>query len=195
MLLKCRLCAARLAHTAAMSDWWGTAPAWVSAIGTSGSLLMGFTILMRDRRKDERADAQKVVVFRDRVEAGEARVSVRNMADRPIIQVALLTLRSADEPNSAAEAAFYEWEIEAGGSRSYQVQWPVDRARLLFHDADGIWWARDLKSSQVRKVGRRGVDGTSFAPGRVVWSHGWREGLRTVRLGAVARWVRRGTRA
>jgi len=42
---------------------WGTVPAWVSAVLTSGSLMLGFYILLRDRRKEERRDATKAICW------------------------------------------------------------------------------------------------------------------------------------
>lgn len=43
--------------TAARSLDWGSVPAWVSSLLTGGSLLLGFYILLRDRRKEEWSQA------------------------------------------------------------------------------------------------------------------------------------------
>lgn len=40
---------------------WGTVSSWAGNLLTGGSLLLGFYILLRDRRKEERAQAQRVV--------------------------------------------------------------------------------------------------------------------------------------
>ncbi|WP_375491978.1 hypothetical protein [uncultured Jatrophihabitans sp.] len=45
-----------LAH----SPDWGNVPAWVGAFLTSGSLFLAFTLLLRDRRKEERSQADQV---------------------------------------------------------------------------------------------------------------------------------------
>ena len=39
---------------------WGNVPAWAGSILTSGSLALGFSILRRDRQKEEREQASKV---------------------------------------------------------------------------------------------------------------------------------------
>ena len=39
---------------------WGSVPAAIGSILTGGSLLLGFYILFRDRRKEERAQASRV---------------------------------------------------------------------------------------------------------------------------------------
>ncbi|HXC79250.1 MAG TPA: hypothetical protein VNU19_19630, partial [Candidatus Acidoferrum sp.] len=41
---------------------WGNVPAWVASILTGGSLLLGFYILLRDRRKEERRQARRIVI-------------------------------------------------------------------------------------------------------------------------------------
>lgn len=38
---------------------WGDAPGWVGAVGTAGALLLGFYILLRDRRMEERRQAMQ----------------------------------------------------------------------------------------------------------------------------------------
>jgi hypothetical protein len=38
---------------------WGTIPDWVEAIGTTGALLLGFYLLLREQRKEERAQAER----------------------------------------------------------------------------------------------------------------------------------------
>lgn len=56
---------------------WGTVPAWVGSILTGGSLLLGFYILLRDRRNSERAQAELVGTHRiDTAGPGEHRETV-----------------------------------------------------------------------------------------------------------------------
>lgn len=40
---------------------WGNVPAWVASILTGASLLLGFYILLRDRRKEEREQALRII--------------------------------------------------------------------------------------------------------------------------------------
>src|SRR5664280_2404232 len=45
---------------------WGAIPTWFGAILTGGSLLLGFYLLLRVRRKEERAQIDKVMVWLER---------------------------------------------------------------------------------------------------------------------------------
>ncbi|MFD6329466.1 hypothetical protein ACFWGI_07815 [Streptomyces niveus] len=72
---------------------WGTVPTWLSSFLTGGSLLLGFHILLRDRKKEERSEALKVVCWReDSSDVSETwTVHVLNTADRPITYPRLIT--------------------------------------------------------------------------------------------------------
>lgn len=73
---------------------WGTVPAWVSGIGTTGALLVSLRLLaktLNDRREklveDERAQAVKVTVWMPMEEQhtlGRRIVSIRNSSDAVI---------------------------------------------------------------------------------------------------------------
>jgi hypothetical protein len=63
---------------------------WVSGIGTAGSLLLGFYILLRDRRKEDRAEATRVVSWFVNRPDGNVELNVTNGATRPIVNVGLV---------------------------------------------------------------------------------------------------------
>lgn len=44
-----------------MSIEWGSVPDWFGAVGTVGALLLGLVILARDKRKDQRAEADEFI--------------------------------------------------------------------------------------------------------------------------------------
>lgn len=64
---------------------WGTIPAWFSAILSGGSVLLALYIILRDRKKAERADATQVVCWTSiDWEADDFRTHVHNTSDRAI---------------------------------------------------------------------------------------------------------------
>lgn len=136
---------------------WGTVPAWFSAIGTSGSLLLGFFILLRDRRKEERQEAQKVVThFHGDAEENAIRVHLLNTADRPVLYPEVVTTGPEEQLFESVRVDAGE-EVDvlvpryAGGVRNRPIA-------VRFFDADGYQWVRDLRSGDVfrRKRLRRG---------------------------------------
>ncbi|RDD83914.1 hypothetical protein [Streptomyces parvulus] len=139
---------------------WGTAPAWLSAILTGGSLLLGFYILLRDRRKEERLDASKVVAMYypegdEYSQASRVRVVLKNTADRPIFFPGALygekkgkRLRGWPCKEDVVEPGEF---VEVEVPRQVEGKW-VGIAGVYFHDADGCIWARDFSDfSLVRK--------------------------------------------
>lgn len=62
--------------------WTTTAPTWIAAIGTGGALLLGFYILLRDRRKEEASQASKIAHWWE----GDKCV-VLNGSDAPIVSI------------------------------------------------------------------------------------------------------------
>ncbi|MGC5236853.1 hypothetical protein [Streptomyces albogriseolus] len=136
--------------TAAMD--WGTVPTWVSAILTGGSLLLGFYILLRDRRKEETAEARKLVFAVHQDETG-ARMRVTNVSDRPFLEI---------QPFNWSRT---QWQVVAGASTStvggpllpgdsitfsYAGRTPVMGAR--FQDADGQYWFRTFGDDDHRLI-------------------------------------------
>ena len=72
---------------------WGNVPAWVGGTLTGASFLLGFSILRRTQKRDERAQAQRVSIFpnfKDSTEGITHRklstitIRLRNHSDQPI---------------------------------------------------------------------------------------------------------------
>jgi len=71
---------------------WGSVPDWVGGVGTAGALLLGFYILLRDRRNEEARQAKQVGYrFQWAFEDGESvgRLVVRNASSLPIYDIHL----------------------------------------------------------------------------------------------------------
>lgn len=140
---------------------WGTVPTWASAILTSGSLFLGFYILLRDRTKAEQGEAVKVI-FWQTWEDGEAegvvyqRIHVLNTATRPISSVsAQVVIGTGDGPRQGRKC--YEFPFALPGVLRPDEEATIDvdeRPSPLvlaepvfgkFTDADGVRWARRLE--------------------------------------------------
>jgi hypothetical protein len=135
---------------------WGTVPAWASAILTSGSLTLGFYVLLRDRRKEERTEASLIVCWR--VWNNETYVThIYNASKRTIVDVNVLVRFPSDRQK-------FSWESFPGPSvlRPEEEQFirtprSLNGTKLVpefvtFQDADGIFWVRDLPGGQLKRL-------------------------------------------
>jgi len=84
----------------------GSLAEWLTGIGTVGSLYLGFTILKRDRRKADQAEATQVVVWFVNQEDGNTELNLTNGGSRPIVNVTFC-LASLDKQGKAAAS----WRI------------------------------------------------------------------------------------
>jgi hypothetical protein len=108
---------------------WGDAPAWISSVGTSLSLLLAFFIILRDRARARAAQAAKIACWERRPithhihEGVAARLSVNshdvwlnNASGLPVTDAAVLsrtlTKREARRRYSAQELAAFEKQLE-----------------------------------------------------------------------------------
>lgn len=131
---------------------WGSVPAWASAILTSGSLSLGFFILLRDRRKEERAVASLVTCWR--TWSSDLYIThVHNASKRTVVDVAILVRLPELGPRGEFQ---YETFGLAGVIRPEgEATCETPRGGLgkrmppqfvTFQDADGIFWIRALQS-------------------------------------------------
>ncbi|MFC9595780.1 hypothetical protein ACFTUC_39040 [Streptomyces sp. NPDC056944] len=142
---------------------WGTFPAWLSALLTGGSLLLGFYILLRDRRKEERQEALKLVITGAHRDADEEhsfiQIGVRNTADRPFYGPTILYGRDGE----VGRLYFEDDLVEPGQEATIRVPRYLDGVRtfplgVVFQDSNGYTWVRDVASFslQRRREIRRG---------------------------------------
>lgn len=112
---------------------WGNVPAWLGA----GSLLLAFTIFIRDRRNSDRLQVDRVGVWftetyerrmpgvgedQGRVEEADIQVHVRNASDLPanVVQLAYEIGTSWMVPNAPPESPVPAYVITAGEGRVLQ---------------------------------------------------------------------------
>ncbi|MER8090246.1 hypothetical protein ACFVZR_34515 [Streptomyces sp. NPDC058316] len=122
---------------------------------------MGFYILLRDRRKEERADAQGVICWTD-FNGEESTTYVLNTASRPISQVTLLTPSpnpdwstlndGAVAPLICADQEVFVTtkRVVEGDDRVWMENIPY---AIRFMDADGQEWLRDLQFGTLYRRG------------------------------------------
>ncbi|MFE3106856.1 hypothetical protein [Kitasatospora indigofera] len=127
---------------------WGSVPAWSSSLLTSGSLALGFYIVLRDRRKEEKAEARKLV-FDLRPNGDQWIVTAHNASERPFTDLRMLT-RSVGHGH---RYRFTEGFLLPNGQDS--LSWPqadrVGRA-VLFEDADGVRWVKNLVTQELLRI-------------------------------------------
>lgn len=137
---------------------WGTVPTWISSILTSGSLLLGFYILLRDRRKEERSQAALVVCWNDYRDDSEY-VKIFNTSNRPVTNISVhahpYPYRSGPYDKKVA-LTFEGFSVQAFlmpkeecESNSFPIHPKKNRWHpeyVTFEDADGRQWVRFLSS-------------------------------------------------
>ncbi|MCX4649493.1 hypothetical protein [Streptomyces sp. NBC_01446] len=132
----------------------GTVPTWISAFLTGGSLLMGFYILLRDRRKEEREQAVGIVCW---IEYGsdESIVHILNTTTRPISKVRVFVQIGVghgpgDIFGMSSIVAAASGETFSYPRRSEDGQKLIPTV-VLFTDSSGIEWLRHLRTDTLRR--------------------------------------------
>ncbi|MET9748503.1 hypothetical protein ABZZ92_22750 [Streptomyces ardesiacus] len=119
---------------------------------------MGFHILLRDRKKEERNEALKVVTWAERDANDERsfiRIHVRNTADRPILYVDALYegTEGIKRLPSNAPIVLKDEEITLEVPRYTNGQRTLARG-IAFQDANGFSWVKDIASHDVYRQSR-----------------------------------------
>jgi hypothetical protein len=138
----------------------GSLADWLTGIGTVGSLYLGFTILMRDRRKADQAEATQVVAWFVNQKDGTTELSINNGAGRPIVHVTFC-LASVDKQGKAAAL----WRIlniapVLGPGEVGALSLPFSEfhangsypSYIQFRDANGLSWRRNVRSGELRRT-------------------------------------------
>lgn len=140
---------------------WGTVPAWLSAVLTGGSLLLGFYILLRDRRKAERADALKVICWESR--GNDAYTThVLNASDRTVHNITMHGLLRGGQREGhriVFEGFGVAGTLRAGEEATKETPHRIGDTKVIpwavsFTDSDGATWLRDLATGRLHEYGK-----------------------------------------
>lgn len=139
---------------------WGSVPQWFSTLLTGGSLILGFYILLRDRKKAEQEDARKIICWVTLESEGDRFLThVINTSDRTVHGVTLLswtrttprqrrmnftTIPVLDTLLPGEEGTKDTIRYEGEQSQISHIPWAVS-----FVDSDGAAWIRDLTTGHL----------------------------------------------
>ncbi len=148
---------------------WGSAPAWVSSILTSGSVTLAFYVILRDRRREEFNEAKQIACWRVWTET-ECHTHVYNIGEKAVTDLHLLVMTSSDAKASSANikmpagaAVLLAGEEKTFRTVSFQNGFGSTPLFLTFQDANGGVWVNDLTDGSIRRLPRRMKDRLSAA--------------------------------
>ncbi|MFI1805544.1 hypothetical protein ACH415_18305 [Streptomyces californicus] len=139
---------------------WGNFPTWISAVGSTGALSATISIIWRDHRKAERADACAVSCWevslhdrdREKLPPHSDNIHVQNNATRPIYDIVILIwdgvavefkighiMRRVLGPSETC-AAYVAPSADPFGPSPVAV---------AFRDSEGNYWLRDLSAQTL----------------------------------------------
>lgn len=141
---------------------WGSVPAWFSAILSGGSVLLALYIILRDRKKAEREDATKVLVWTETGDDGETETTyVFNASPRTVHAVTLLLWRNGasfrDDPELEKVSVAPTLRPDEEASKTTTAPTLAERGRqprpwaVGFIDADGGSWVRELGTLRLKE--------------------------------------------
>lgn len=150
-----------LSHVVAtVTDPWTLAAEWIAAIGTAGSLLLGFTILARDRYVARRASANGLTSFINVIAEQDVTgattgyrtvISIFNSGVAPVFQTSLFSSKSSIALPVHLPSQDYR-TLAPGAERLWEVSSNEDpRSQpfvLFFVDSANKRWRRDVKTNK-----------------------------------------------
>ncbi|MFD8268510.1 hypothetical protein [Streptomyces althioticus] len=136
---------------------WGSVPTWFSAIGTTGSLIATLTIVLRDRRKDEREDAACLAIWVAPEEETDDRrpvLRLHNAAGRPVFDVTLHCGAFGRDYETGELVVVMSREslaavVRAGGELKLPSRAGMDY--VTFRDAHQVAWRYDLENKTLTR--------------------------------------------
>jgi len=164
--------AADLSHFYGHKIDWGSVPAWAGSILSTISVLLALFIILRDRRRDRREQAQRIAIS-TRYQYTRAkslhplkiRITIHNTSDaaiwRPYLDIRpknkWAKTRITRRFNSGLDGKNLR-PIAPGESSSLVVYLDEYREALqirgIFTDQKGVPWARDVETNDLREVRR-----------------------------------------
>jgi hypothetical protein len=137
----------------------GTWAEWVAGLATAASLFLGFSILWRDRRKEDRAEATQVVAWFVNRPDGNVELTVTNGASRPVVH-AYLWLASVNEDGQRNVGRIFNITPALGPGETISLAMPFHEfhanalypSYIQFRDSNGLSWRRNVRSGRLRRA-------------------------------------------
>lgn len=133
---------------------WGTVPAWFSAVLGGLSTTLALYIIWRDRRKEERADAHRVICWESKTTPLTAHVV--NASDRAIYDVRFWVTRRVG--NAASSLRGGNQDVLKPGEEAILAYADPEEyegytsASVTFQDSDGQNWTRSLSTRRLQPL-------------------------------------------
>jgi len=153
---------------------WGDVGTWVQGIATVATFILGFRILLSDRRRQERQQAARVAILHRQLSEADPKawsISVDNHSDLPIYHPKAYnpTMPESDLPWLSNDPESIRGIVmPPGGSgwfEGYNAQPPLDDWFVMFQDSARVDWIYDPKNRNLRKL-KRGRSGYLKLPRR-----------------------------
>lgn len=142
---------------------WEALGTWFSGILTAGSLILGFSILRRDRQREERAQAAKVSAwFEGHLFAKKVSIYVANHSEQ-VIRVPVLLLKAPADSDALDQQMPLEPQTVMPGQVAHYADEYLEaplahyKAVVTFTDTAGVAWERDMKTQELRQASRRRI--------------------------------------
>jgi hypothetical protein len=147
---------------------WGSVADWVSGIGTAGSLLLGFAILLRDRLLSAKAEPSKVICWSERLSAeDDYNVTVLNGSNAIIFDVTIHVLLSPIIrfglqgrmlPDETATCRIAKSVDQMTPTVRFYPGAAGARPSITYMTADGKTWCRPLGTGTPRQLSSKQID-------------------------------------
>lgn len=146
-------------------DRWGTVPQWLSAIGGTASTTFALYIILRDKKKEERKQAELITVRMDwpLIGFGQTmgmkpdRILVHNASSLPVFDLSV-RLRALSADDALAYTVFRSAEGDLLADQTCEIDWGSDRPHpiaIRFTDSAGVHWGRAINSARLEPWGKR----------------------------------------
>lgn len=133
---------------------WGTVPTWISAIVTTVALGTTALVIWRDRRKDHRHDADRLLCWTENEDSG-TRVWVRNASERSVHHPTIIGWSWPGEdkdPNTRIAPQLLPGEDRSVLLAHTKKDGEPRIVAVYFRDAGGTRWAYDVRRQALRTV-------------------------------------------
>jgi len=134
---------------------------WFAGVATAGSLWLGFTILRSDRKKEERSQASRFLIWSDGIELADGSADgstdgshldyilrVWNTSDMAIFFMRIRGLGNTIHCDTLVDPSSSMLALHPGEQRQYRAPWNpslgLEGVSVFFRDAAGSRWKYEV---------------------------------------------------